>query len=175
MSSEACSFMPPFNLLLAKGCSSLNMTCMFKNTRDIKFIQETPEGSFSAGCPGQSLLSSASPSWRVWGQSLEWSNAGERCGGRLMDLECIWFRCSCVGEEPLSGVDVVVVSCLVAWSRVRYLGWKKAQLQYLETFYLFIMHGALLVFLSKWHSVRRAKPSVFFWLQVGSTGDRKKY
>lgn len=62
MSSEACSFLPPFNLLLAKGCSSLSMTCVFKNTRDTEFIQETPEGSFSAGCRGQSLLSSASPS-----------------------------------------------------------------------------------------------------------------
>lgn len=113
---------------------------MFKNTRDIKFIQETSEGSFSAGCPGQSLLSSASPSWKIWGQSLEWGNSGERCGGRLMDMEWIWFTCSHIGEEPLSRVGVAVVSCLVAWSRVRYLGWKKAQLQYLETHLLCMAH-----------------------------------
>lgn len=71
VSSKACSFLLPFNLLLAKGCSSLSMTHVSKTVRDAEFIQETAEGSFSAVGPGQNLPSSSSPSWRVWGQALE--------------------------------------------------------------------------------------------------------
>lgn len=71
MSSNASSFLPPFSLLWAKGYASLSMTCMSKNIRDAYFIQEAAKGSFSAGFPAQSLLSSASAAGRPQEQALQ--------------------------------------------------------------------------------------------------------